>query len=209
LLDDWEKGATIGFKDEGEALWLVGGECMHLGQSLWLRECKRRPEGPPPTVDLAAERKAGEFVRRLISEGLVTAVHDVSDGGVLVAVAEMALAGGFGVDIEPEWVTKELRPQVVEGLRQLTLARLIFQMFGEDQGRYLVTSSHAEDYRALEAAQTAGIPCRYLGRVGGDSISIGDMPGTSGNFANIALADLRAAHESFFPKLMGADAALA
>ena len=75
-------------------------------------------------------------------------------------------------------------------------------MFGEDQGRYLVTTSSLEDYRTIEAAQAAGIECRYVGRVGGDSISVGDMPGTSGNFADISLSDLRAAHEGFFPALM-------
>jgi phosphoribosylformylglycinamidine synthase len=132
-------------------------------------------------------------------------VHDVSDGGVLVAVAEMALAGGLGAGIEPDWATTELRPQVVQGLIKPTLARLIGNLFGEDQGRYLVTSSDAEDYRALEAAKAAGVPCRYFGRVGGNSISIGDMPGTSGNFADIPLAELRAAHEGFFPKLMGSE----
>jgi phosphoribosylformylglycinamidine synthase subunit PurL len=209
LLDNWEKSATIAFKGEGEALWLIGGECAHLGQSLWLRECSGRTEGPPPQVDLEAERKTGEIVRSLIARELVTSVHDVSDGGVLVAVAEMALAGGIGVDIEPEWITRPIRPQVVEGLYEPTLAQLVLHMFGEDQGRYLVTSSHAEDYRALEAAQKAGVRCRYMGRVGGNSICVGDTPGSSGNFADIPLADLRAAHEGFFPKLMGADAALA
>ena len=202
LLDDWEKSATIGFKAEGEGLWLIGGDCSHLGQSLWMRECEGRNEGGPPPVDLAAERTNGDFVRRLIAEGLVTAVHDVSDGGVLVAVAEMALASGLGIAVEPEWITKEIGPQMVEGLVEPTLARLIPNMFGEDQGRYLVTSSSDEDYRVAEAADAAGIPCRYLGRVEGDSLVVGDMPGTSGNFAEIPLADLRAAHEGFFPALM-------
>ncbi|HEU0309672.1 MAG TPA: phosphoribosylformylglycinamidine synthase subunit PurL, partial [Sphingomicrobium sp.] len=149
LLEDWEKSATIGFKAEGEALWLIGGDCGHLGQSLWLKECRSRSEGSAPMVDLQAERKTGELIRQLINQGLVTAVHDVSDGGLLVAVAEMALAGGLGVDIEPEWVVEEIGPQMVRGLNGPTLAKLIPNMFGEDQGRYLVTSSHAEDYHAL------------------------------------------------------------
>lgn len=202
LLEDWQKSATIGFNAEGEALWLIGGDCNHLGQSLWLRECQKRNEGSPPPVSLEAERRAGELVQQLIAQGLVTAVHDVSDGGVLVAVAEMALTGGLGVDIEPDWVPEEIGPQTVRGLIEPTLAQLIPNMFGEDQGRYLVTSSHAEDCRALEAAKEAGVPCRYLGRIGGDSICVGDMPGSAGNFAEIPLADLRAAHEGFFPALM-------
>src|SRR5688572_22316092 len=76
LLDEWEKSATIGFKAEGEALWLIGRDCDHLGQSLWLAECRNRREGRPPAVNLEEERKAGELVRKLIQQDLVTAVHD-------------------------------------------------------------------------------------------------------------------------------------
>jgi phosphoribosylformylglycinamidine synthase len=202
LLDDWSKSATIAFKGEGEALWLIGGDTRHLGQSLWLQECQGRREGNPPSVDLELEQKAGKLVRQFIAEGLVTAVHDISDGGLLVAIAEMALAGGLGVDVEPQWIVEETGPQTVRGLYEPTLARLIPELFGEDQGRYLVTTTNAEDYRALEAAKAAGISCSYLGFVGGDSISIGDMPGSAGNFADIPLADLRTAHEGFFPALM-------
>ncbi|MFL6759145.1 phosphoribosylformylglycinamidine synthase subunit PurL [Sphingomonas sp.] len=204
LLDDWEKSATISFKAEGEALWLIGSECAHLGQSMWLSECKGRLEGTPPSVDLQAERAAGELVRRLIDQQLVTAVHDVSDGGVLVAIAEMALAGDLGIDIEPEWMTEAVGAQTVRGLPESTLTQLIPHMFGEDQGRYLVTASHLEDYRALGAAQAAGVRCRYMGRVGGDTICIGDCGGGV-TFGEVSLADLRAAHDGFFPKLMGSE----
>jgi hypothetical protein len=117
----------------------------------------------------------------------------------------MALAGGLGADIEPNCVTKQVGPQTFEGLPKPTLARLISNMFGEDQGRYLVTVADPEDYRVPRAAEEAGIASCYLGRVGGDSICVGDMPETSGNFGDIPLADLRAAHEGFFPKLMGSE----
>src|SRR3546814_9901003 len=92
----------------------------HLGQSLWLREMHGRKDGPPPPVDLAREKANGDLVRRLIAEGKVTAVHDVSDGGLLIAVAEMALAGNIGATLE--------------GVTDA------FTAFGEDQARYLVTS---------------------------------------------------------------------
>ena len=82
-------------------------------------------------------------------------------------------------------------------------------MFGEDQGRYLLTLPHSEDQKVLDLAMAAGVSCRYVGRIGGDTICVGDMPGASGNFADIPLADLRAAHEGFLPRLMGADGALA
>src|SRR5215213_7156092 len=96
LLEDYGKMATIGFKAEGQNIVLIGDGEAHLGQSLWLEVCHNRREGAAPPVDLAAERRAGECIRQLIRDGLVTAVHDCSDGGVAVAIAEMALASGLG-----------------------------------------------------------------------------------------------------------------
>ena len=159
LIADWSKAATIAFKKAGEAIWLIGGQGDHLGQSIWLREVKGQEAGDAPSVDLAAERARGEQVRKLILEGVATAVHDISDGGLLVAVAEMALAGKIGADLAP-----------------LTTA----QAFGEDQGRYLVTT--APD-TVIEGAQR-------IGTTGGMAV------------AGIPLETLRTAHEGFFPNLM-------
>jgi phosphoribosylformylglycinamidine synthase len=193
LLDDWEKSATIGFKAEGEALYLLGGRCRHLSNSLWLREIYGVAAGPPPAVDLGAERRVGELLRDLIAKGLVTAVHDVSDGGVLVATAEMALAGEIGIDIDSGWVW---------GLD--TRPTLEADFFGEDQGRILVASKEwdLEDSALLRLSREAGVPLDYVGRIGGDSICIGDCGGGH-VIAEVSLTDLRAAHEGFFPKLMG------
>ena len=85
----------------GLDLVLLGATAGHLGQSLWLREMAGQEEGPPPPVDLAAERRNGDFVRARILAGTVAACHDVSDGGLLVAVAEMALAGDVGARLLP------------------------------------------------------------------------------------------------------------
>ena len=120
LMIDHEKMATVAFKAEGETIWLIGGKGTHLGQSLWLREIAGREDGAPPPVDLVKERHNGELVRQLIADGAVTAVHDVSDGGLLVALTEMALAGGIGAFIDP--------------------IDSVAEAFGEDQGRYLVTA---------------------------------------------------------------------
>jgi phosphoribosylformylglycinamidine synthase len=191
LLEDWEKSAPIGFKAEGDRLWSASGKLRldHLGQSLWLRECLGLGEGSPPPVDLDAERRTGEFVRAAIERGLVNAVHDVSDGGLLVAVAEMALAGNLGID--------------VDGLRCLGGIGLTAELFSEEQGQYLLATSDAEGLELQKLAEEFGVLIGYVGFIGGDTISIGDMPGTSGNFGEIPLADLRAAHEGFFPRLMG------
>ncbi|MEA3389691.1 phosphoribosylformylglycinamidine synthase subunit PurL [Sphingobium sp. CCH11-B1] len=163
LLADVDVMATVAFKTAGDAIWLIGGEGSHLGQSIWLREIAGREAGDAPKVDLAAERANADLVRTLVANGTASAVHDISDGGLLVAIAEMALAGNIGA----------------ETVTAFTPA----SAFGEDQGRYVVTT--APD------AQVAGAV--RIGTVGGDAV------------AGVPLADLRAAHEGFFPALMGGE----
>jgi phosphoribosylformylglycinamidine synthase len=178
LLHDWEKSATIGFKADGQALILLGHSTGHVGQSLWLDVCHGRRDGMAPTVDLGVERRLGELLIKLIAEGIVTAVHDISDGGALVAIAEMAVAGGVGVDISLPNVPN---PAAV--------------LFGEDQGRAIVTTDDPET--VVAAATGANIFAAAIGRTGGMAVS---GPGFSAS-----LSDLRTAHEGFFPKLMGSE----
>ncbi len=182
LLDDWSKSATIAFKDAGETVLIIGHSDSHAGQSLWLDVCHGRRDGAPPPVDLEAERRAGELIRELIADGSVSAVHDCSDGGAAVAVAEMALAGNIGMSMT-----------VVE---QIPNPGAI--LFGEDQGRYVVTTSDAEAVRArANSAQLFAVP---IGVTGGDALTF-DLVGRGGE-QSVSLADLRAAHEGFFPALM-------
>src|SRR5215470_8880023 len=93
--------ADLALTGEGNLLVAIGREAGHLGQSLYQLIHTGKNEGAPPGVDLADEIKAGNLVRTLIREGKVGAVHDVSDGGMLLAIAEMALAGGMGVQLFP------------------------------------------------------------------------------------------------------------
>jgi phosphoribosylformylglycinamidine synthase len=189
LLEDWGKSASIAFKAEGETIVLIGHSDSHVGQSLWLSECHGRIEGPPPPVDLAAERRAGELVRSLIADCMVTAVHDCSDGGAAVAVAEMALAGGIGM-------TMVVVPQIPNPGAIL---------FGEDQGRYVVTTRDPDGVRAAaNGAQLFAVP---IGITGGDALTF-DLVDRGGP-QTAALGDLRIAHEGFFPRLMGVEGALA
>jgi len=169
----------------GLDLILLGTTAGWLGQSLWLREIAGREDGPPPPVDLAAERRIGEFVRTRILEGRVRACHDVSDGGLLVALTEMALAGDVGARLAapPSFVPAHA------------------WWFGEDQGRYVLAVG--DGVGVLEDAARAGIPARRIGRTGG-----------RGEQAHLTLPDglaislqaLRAAHERFFPAWMEAPA---
>jgi phosphoribosylformylglycinamidine synthase len=168
VLEDVSKMATIGFKNDGEAIFVIGHNNGHLGQSLWLREIAGLEDGESPAITLETERSHGEFVRNLIDAGKVSAVHDVSDGGLLVALTEMALASGIGCVLE------EIGDHMTA--------------FGEDQGRYVVTSAVAN------TIQAAGIPMTRIGTTGGIAV---EGPGFV-----VPLADLRAAHESFFKSWM-------
>jgi phosphoribosylformylglycinamidine synthase len=159
LIPDLDKMATIPFKTAGDAIILIGGHGTHLGQSIYLREVLGREDGAPPPVDLAKEKQHGDFVRSLIKSGQVSAVHDVSDGGLGLAVIEMAMASGLGASLTA--LTHE-------------------QLFGEDQARYVVTGSPA----ILDAAAKAGIPAMQVGTVtaeptlniaGGPSISVTEL----------------------------------
>ena len=196
LIEDYARTMTMGFKGAPhiQAIWLIGARSAwgsHLGQSLWLREVLGREDGPPPPVDLDLERRAGLFVHSLIEKQLVTAVHDVSDGGIAVAVAEMALAGNVGVHLDG-------------GLLYDPSDTFIAQLFGEDQGRFIVLVADSADQKVPELAAAQGVPCTYLGSTDdgvGGALVIGD--GTH-NMAEIPLADLRAAHEGAFSAMMAA-----
>ena len=191
LVPDSAKLADIRLKSEGDLLILIGREEGHLGQSIYQNFATGKFEGAPPPVDLDSEIKAGRLIRTLIREGRVVAVHDCADGGLLVAIAEMALAGGrHGLSRESSGLGVELYPY--EGKLP---AHAIW--FGEDQGRYVVEVTPQKAEEVLERARLLELPARIVGRTGGDAISLkGETP--------LPLSELRAAHEAWLPKLMGA-----
>ena len=179
LLEDVNRFATLALKTEGETLIRVGEAKGHLGQTLYLRDVCGREEGAPPPVDLAAERRNGDFVRSLIETGQVSAVHDISDGGLLVALAEMALAGDLGVSLAPP-------PAGVSPAGY---------WFGEDQASYVVCAPANTEAALLAAAKAASVPATVVGSVQGREVAIKGGP-------KIALATLREAHETWLPGYM-------
>ncbi len=187
LIDDWSRMARIGFAAENQVILLVGARhpqfAGHLGQSIYLRDIHGRRDGPPPPVDLAHEKRVGDFVRGMIRSGRATACHDLSDGGLAVALAEMAMASGIGATV----------PGPAD-------ADSIPFFFGEDQGRYLVTVAmdpqEAEIVEFWREAKAAGVFAPWIGTTGGTSLKLGEARA-------ISVDELKSAHESWFPRFMG------
>ncbi|MGH7032987.1 MAG: AIR synthase-related protein, partial [Stellaceae bacterium] len=176
LIDDAAKSVSLALKRAGNTLILIGGTKGHLGCSLYLRELFGREDGAPPPVDLASERRNGDFVRAELSAGRVSACHDLADGGLLVALAEMAMAGGIGAAIE-----------CPPGLAAHAF------LFGEDQGRYLIATALPDVVKTN--AQKAGVPVLVLGITGGDQLTV---KGASA----ISVAELKRLNEAWLPAYM-------
>ncbi len=179
LLEDAATAMGYGSARAGDALVLLGATKGWLGASLYLREIQGREEGAPPPVDLAMERRAGAFVRNLIEVGRVQAVHDLSDGGLACAAADMALASGHGL--------------ALEGNTSLPGAAWFF---GEDQGRYLLAVDPAQAAVLCADAQAAGLECARVGVMGGGEIRLASSA--------LPLDLLRQNHEGWLPGYMEA-----
>jgi len=184
LLEDLKKLATLAFKAEGESIFLLGETKGWLGQSAFLATVLSREEGAPPPVDLAVEKRNGDFVRRLIAEDRVTAVHDLSDGGLLLAIAEMAMASGIGAALDSP----------PAGMPAAAY------WFGEDQARYALTAKSAEMPKIAAAAAAEGVPLRVLGTTKGRQLTLpGENP--------ILVSSLHALFEGWLPAYMAGKAA--
>jgi phosphoribosylformylglycinamidine synthase len=178
VLTDFTKSASVAFKNDGDVVVLIGETAGWLGQSMYLRDVCGREEGAPPPVDLAVEKRHGEFVRKLIADGRATAVHDLSDGGLAVALAEMAMASGLGAVLD---APKDIPAHAF--------------WFGEDQGRYIVTATQANLAAVVEAAQVAGVAVKRIGTVGGKALVLGSE-------TPVAVADLTTRFEAWLPDYM-------
>jgi phosphoribosylformylglycinamidine synthase II len=203
LLPDYKKRMGYSRVTTDDMLFLVGDTRGEMGASLYLREILGREDGAPPPVDLSAERRNGDFVRSWIRRGWLSAVHDLADGGLAVALAEVAKASQVGATIA-----------IPPGIEPVAF------LFGEDQGRYLV--AFQGDDRQLHdefvsAAKAAGVPLTALGHGGGeakvpggsalDTVQALEVHRNNGEllFA-MPLTDIIEAHEEWMPAFMGAAA---
>ncbi len=177
LLTEYSRRADFAGLKAGDTLVLIGSNAGELGASIYLREVLGREDGAPPPVDLALERKTGDFVRGLIQSGQVKVVHDLSDGGLIVAAADLALASNVGVTLDAT------SPGNAHPF-----------LFGEDQARYLIAVADAAPL--LKAAADAGLHASVVGQAGGEAFA-------SKGLFSIPLAKLRSAHEDWMPGYMG------
>lgn len=176
LLDDLDRRMGSAFTADGDVIFVVGETTGWLGCSIYQRDLAGGTAGAPPPVNLEAERRNGDFVRSSIAAGRISACHDVSDGGLAVALAEMAMAGDRGAEIDHE-------PAIPAHA----------WAFGEDQARYVVTTGDAASFEA--AARAANVPVTRLGQVGGAALT---LPGAE----TISVESLRAAHTRWLPEYM-------
>ncbi|UXN07238.1 phosphoribosylformylglycinamidine synthase subunit PurL [Bartonella sp. HY761] len=178
IIADWGHMATIGGMQEGDILLLIGGDGRHLGQSIYLRDILGRTEGLPPKVDLSVEKRNGDFVRSLIEKSLVTACHDISDGGLAISLAEMCIKSEKGAKVT-----------LGNGTR-------VSELFGEDQARYVIAINPENLDDITNRAYLNGIELRQLGQVEGSMLDIA-------NCFSLSVEQLNNCFEGWFPDFMG------
>lgn len=178
LLPDVNVRAKAAFEGEGDAILVIGGKGTHLGASQYLADILGREEGAPPPVDLSLEKRNGQLIRQFIGAGRLTAVHDISSGGLGVTLAEMAMSSGIGATVK------------VKGPAHAAL-------FGEDQGRYVVTVPQDRVDAIIEDTLDAGVEVENIGTTGGKDLTVEGI-------LTISVETLREAHENWFPNYMTA-----
>ena len=176
IIENISESVSVGFKAHEEIIIVIGETVGWLGCSLYQRQFTDKSVGAPPPVNLNDERKNGDLIRKLIADNYFTSCHDVSDGGIAIAIAEMAIEGEIAAKID-------FKPTIP----------LHSWAFGEDQGRYIVTTKMPDKVQ-LQAS-----------KVGVKSVAIGvtcsttlTLPGTR----PISIEELRNCHRSWFPEYM-------
>lgn len=178
LLKDWSKMARIDAMQSGDTIILVGGCGSHLGQSIYLRDILNRTDGDAPHVDLSTEKKNGEFVRHLIETGMITTCHDLSDGGLALALAEMVIKSKKGIKAQ---LTGQMPPHA--------------ELFGEDQARYLIAVNAPELPKVIAAGKQSSVDLQIVGKVEGDHLEVE-------NQFKLSVDSLHDAYENWFPNFM-------
>jgi phosphoribosylformylglycinamidine synthase subunit PurL len=179
LLEDPTAAVPSAFPRPGLDVWLLGETRVELGGSAWQRLTTGRLAGRPPALDLAAEAALHRLLVSLASRRLLAAAHDLSDGGLAIALVEAAVAGGVGATVTLPPGLPPLAALVSESASRVLLA---------------VPPASAEELATLAAE--AGVPAIHLGTTGGDRLAV---PGV----LDLPVSRLRGAYEAALPRALG------
>jgi Phosphoribosylformylglycinamidine (FGAM) synthase, synthetase domain len=159
LIQDSNKSTTISIKATGNLLLIIGETKGHIHQSALCYDILHIKKGPPPTINLAEEKKNSLFVRNLINKKIAQSVHDISDGGIALTIAEMCMSGKIGANIMTNLIDAE---------------RIKF-LFGEDQARYVVEVRSADYDNVVKLAKEQEVSLLQIGSTKAENLTIDDM----------------------------------
>jgi phosphoribosylformylglycinamidine synthase len=217
LLNNVERHCTQGFKEEGDVVLLLGPWPDEIGGSEYLSVVHGLETGPVPWLDLNLERAVQQVCRDLIQQGLVESAHDLSEGGLAVALAECCISGGIGADIGLDlynaavWTAaRETEPEL--GIEEAEFKRLAAPadpvrmtdrkrgdvvLFGEGPSRIVISVKQERLDTVQQFVRAAGVPLSVLGVVGGTHLKIW---GPQDEPINLAVAELTRCWEEAIPK---------
>ena len=159
LIQDSNKSTTISIKATGNLLLIIGETKGHIHQSALCYDILHIKKGPPPTINLAEEKKNSFFIRDLINKKIALSVHDISDGGIALAIAEMCMSGKIGAKITTNLIDAE---------------RIKF-LFGEDQARYVIEVKSADYDNIVKLAKEKEVSLLQIGSTKAENLTIDDM----------------------------------
>ena len=180
LIEDLAHIRQSGFVDEGDFIILLGSLGGCIGGSEYLNLIHGRVEGDIPNIDLDYEKLVQETVLEGIRSGIIKSAHDISDGGIAIALAECCIAGrnNLGANIV---INRKIRDDEL--------------LFGETQSAIIVTVAESDLIRIEEVSGKFEIPCETIGKVSGNSLSIN-------SYFDIPVSELRTKYESALPELL-------
>ena len=179
LIKDYKKMITMDFKNKGNLVLVLGKTEGHLDQSIFAKEILNEKKGPPPNVNLFNEKNIGETILKLIEKNLIETCHDISFGGILIAISKMCIKGKKGIKINP----------------LKSLINKFEYFFGEDQGRYIVEISKTNMKKVSEILNNNSVHHDELGIIDEKILSFK-------NDINLPIEELSNAHKYWLKKYM-------
>jgi phosphoribosylformylglycinamidine synthase len=192
VLQNVEQAMEMRFRETGDLILLIGSSKDELGGSEYMFALHGLEEGAPPQLDLQRELNVQRLTLAAIRRGLIRSAHDVSDGGLAVAVAECCIAGQIGASIE-----------LPDGMEEVRGTRLDSLLFGETQSRVVISAPRENLQKLQEMAHTAGVPLSFLGTVGGEKLNVGDnRTGVLTHLFDYTVEELASAYRGAIGRIM-------